>query len=429
VTHVYPHDPVLPGVAEAVDVAVVARRLRRALASRHLRWEPTGLRVVGLRYEPETYATLEYRLGIHDRRRAVDRSHLLSGTISANGDEPGVHKAGGRRAAALVLGFDPVLEIAPDLALRVFPYDPCIPALAPLLLDPAAFAQEVGLEDAGWRAQVVQYRAERGAVVELRAPSRRYFVKLYSQAAPAPRQHEELGRQVGFDVGVAVATSRDGRAVVMQPAEGSSLSALLARAEGSHAAHSAGAAIAFLHTSGITTDRVVDAAADVRRLHEAAETVSWAAPDERVRVEAIVHEVGARLGSETRLAPTHRDLKPDHIFFDGGRVTFTDLDSFALADPTADLASVLTRIEAMTLRGRAPAAAAEAAAAALSAAYRDHAAAPEPERLAAHQAFSFVELGASSFRRQDPRWRRRLPAFVARASAALRLCNARRAAV
>src|SRR5207253_9494988 len=70
-------------------------------------------------------------------------------------------------------------------------------------------------------------------------------------------------------------------------------------------------------------------------LENASALVQWACPQVREAVQAISNAVTGGL-DEGGPAPIHGDLKPDHIFLSGGRVTFIDLDWAALADPLLD---------------------------------------------------------------------------------------------
>ena len=98
-------------------------------------------------------------------------------------------------------------------------------------------------------------------------------------------------------------------------------------------------AVAAFHRDDLEIHRrrpVEDDLADVRR---AADAVAWACPEFREEVEAIAREVLGGL-EDVALSPVHGDLKPDHVFLDGDRVTLIDLDSAALGDPARDAAQL-----------------------------------------------------------------------------------------
>jgi aminoglycoside phosphotransferase (APT) family kinase protein len=65
----------------------------------------------------------------------------------------------------------------------------------------------------------------------------------------------------------------------------------------------------------------------------------WACLHLGAEIEETVGAVVASL-EEVPPAPTHRDLKLDHILLDGDRPCLVDLNYFAEADPVLDVANV-----------------------------------------------------------------------------------------
>jgi hypothetical protein len=115
---------------------------------------------------------------------------------------------------------------------------------------------------------------------------------------------------------------------------------------------------------------------------------------------------------EVPLGPTHRDLKPDHIFLDDERTMFIDLDSFAEADPVLDPAYLLARLAAMPAlypisRRRARVAAWE-----FAEEYFSHVPGGWQERLPFHYAGALLEVAHGFFRRQAPDWPGRITGLV-----------------
>ena len=69
------------------------------------------------------------------------------------------------------------------------------------------------------------------------------------------------------------------------------------------------------------------------------EFIEWAYPILGLRVRKL-----ATLRGSSEYAPTHMDLKPDHVFLGDDEVTFIDLDSAAMADPVYDIAMLAVRL-------------------------------------------------------------------------------------
>jgi hypothetical protein len=108
------------------------------------------------------------------------------------------------------------------------------------------------------------------------------------------------------------------------------------------------------------------------------------------------------------------------VFLAGDRVQFIDCDAVALGDPARDPAHLFAHIvggvglEAMPTAHRA------AAAAVFVDEYFAHVPAGWRQGFPLHCAGALVEVAAGIFKRQEPNWRRTVPAVVAEAEACLR---------
>jgi hypothetical protein len=146
--------------------------------------------------------------------------------------------------------------------------------------------------------------------------------------------------------------------------------------------------------------------------------LGWGCPHLRLEVESILEGVLAGL-QEVPLRPTHRDLKADHIFLDGERTIFIDLDMFARADPVLDPARLLTRFAAMPAlfpisRQRARAAGRE-----FAEEYFANVPGAWQERLPFHYAGTLLKTADGFFRRQVPDWPGRIAGLLEEARASL----------
>jgi hypothetical protein len=127
-----------------------------------------------------------------------------------------------------------------------------------------------------------------------------------------------------------------------------------------------------------------------------------------LEVESIIEGVLAGL-EEVPLRPTHRHLSPDHIFLDGDRTTFIDLDMFAKADPVLDPARLLTRLAMPALF---PIPRHRAAAREFAEEYFAHVPAAWHDRLPFHYAGTLLKTADGFFRRQAPDWPGRIAGLL-----------------
>jgi hypothetical protein len=118
------------------------------------------------------------------------------------------------------------------------------------------------------------------------------------------------------------------------------------------------------------------------------------------------------------LRPTHRHLSPDHIFLDGERTIFIDLDAFAKADPVLDPAHLLARL-AMPALFPIPRERARTAAREFAKAYFAHVPSTWQERLPFHYAGALLKAAQGFFRRQAPDWPGKIATLLEEARASL----------
>ena len=135
------------------------------------------------------------------------------------------------------------------------------------------------------------------------------------------------------------------RAFILEGAPGTPLDEIIHRDGDTTGAvrRAAQALAAFNQGDAPATTRQYLLADEVVVLEKARRVLVRACPHLRVEVESIIEGILAGL-QEVPLRPTHRDLSPDHIFVDGERTIFIDLDSLAKADPVLDPAHILVRL-------------------------------------------------------------------------------------
>jgi len=344
------------------------------------------------------------------------------------------------------LTFEPV-SFVPELEMlvQVFPYDHRLPALPLMMAGPSPELEPLLLGRFGpgdwrleaWNVEPVRYREQGGAVLCYTGKARnaatggrkerRFYAKVY--------RHDEKGEQTyqvlralqkqactngeGFSVVRPAAYLSDLRALILEEAPGRPLDEILLREGDSTAAvrRVAQALAAFNQGEAPATTRRHLLADQVAVLERSRKLLGWACPHLRVEVESIIEGVLAGL-QEVPLMPTHRDLSPDHIFVDGERTIFIDLDSFAKADPVLDPAHLLARLYMPALspirRHRARAAAWE-----FAEEYFAHVPEGWQERLPFHYAGTLLKAAHGFFRRQAPDWPDRIATLLEEAKASL----------
>ena len=343
--------------------------------------------------------------------------------------------------------FEPVAFI-PDLQMlvEVFPFDRRLPQLGPLLGGAVGEFEPYLLDRLGpvgrWqvtRRTVVptRYRTELGAALKLTLEAReatsagQATVSCYLKVsrnrsgeetyaflrACAGRPGADAG---GFAVVRPLAYLHEWRALALEEATGTTLQERLLndRAPGI-AARAVGRAVAAFNQQDAPISQhhtLDDQLADVRR---AATLVEWASPGTRCAVRQVVMALEDGL-EEVTPAPIHRDVKPDHLFLAGDRVQFIDCDAVALGDPARDPAHLFAHIVGGVGLEAMPAAHRVAAATVFVEEYFTHVPAQWRQGFPLHCAGALVEVAAGIFKRQEPNWRRTVPAVVAEAEACLR---------
>jgi Ser/Thr protein kinase RdoA (MazF antagonist) len=160
------------------------------------------------------------------------------------------------------------------------------------------------------------------------------------------------------------------------------------------------------------------AAEQLKFLNRAADLLRWARPPSAPVINDILTKVDICL-RDVPPAPIHWDLKTDHIFLDGDRVTFVDLDTISLGDPARDPAHLAAHISCRIDVPDMPAPLAHAAARALLDEYFARVPAAWSRQLSLQYAIAALEAACGLFKRQEPRWPERADAAIREAQSAL----------
>jgi hypothetical protein len=446
----FPSDPVLP-TAFAGD----AQRMRKVF-QRHLRplagkaFDIRDCRVSRVRYRRAVRCVLQYTVGVGEPGSAHTLDQWVTGVVYADNRAEQVWRK--LRAAPPPEGisetlrtFEPVSYI-PDLRMlvQVFPYDRRLPTLqrlmgaAPPALE-SLFRIRLGSGDCHpIRSSIapVRYRAGLGAVLRYaveadgigpdRPGQRCFYVKVYRddvgeqtyRMLQTLRQRAEE-RDGLFTVPEPVAYLGELRALVQEEAPGIPLQViLLGERDPIPVMRQVARALAGFHQHHVTPPRFRTREDDLHGLARIRALLEWACPHLTRVVEPIVAAVAAGL-EDTLPRPTHCDLKADHIWLDGDRVVFVDLDSFAGADPVSDPALFLARLTALPLRFAVSADRVRTATRAFAKEYFAHVPRGWRRRFPLLYAGAALEVAASFFRQQEPGWAAKMAALVDEAAASL----------
>ena len=178
-------------------------------------------------------------------------------------------------------------------------------------------------------------------------------------------------------------------------------------------------ALAALHLEHIPTPQRHPLPSEVAALERTGTILRWACPHLGAEIEETVGAVVAGL-EEVPPAPTHRDLKPDHILLDGDRPSLVNLDSFAEADPVLDVADVLAHLNGMPFRfPRTREDSWSTAAQAFAEEYFSHVPRTWRRRLPIHYAGAVLKVSVGFFRRQEPDWPGKIATLLEEAKASL----------
>jgi hypothetical protein len=445
-------DPSFPQLQVAGDPESM-----RVVFQKHLRplnnkaYQVRDCRLSRIRYRRGQRCVLQYTLRLAEADTGSERIQWVTGVMYADDKTrrkwEKLRVSYPKDVSENISTFEP-FSFIPELGMlvQVFPYDRRLPTLPLLIAEPLPELKLPLLARFGpgnWRTEVwnvepVRYRAGLGAALRLtvqghddatgRRRERRFYAKVYRDEGQGQQTHQvlrELWKQArangeGFTVARPLAYLSGLRTLLQEEAPGTPLEEiLLGESDPSEALRRVAQALAaFNQGDAPATTRQYLLADQVADLERARRLLGWACPHLRDEVESIIEGVLAGL-EEVPLGPTHRDLKPDHIFVDGERTIFIDLDSLAKADPVLDPAHLLVRLAAMPALFPIPRERARTAAREFAEEYFAHVPSTWQERLPFHYAGTLLEVAHGFFRRQAPDWPDRIATLLEEARASL----------
>jgi hypothetical protein len=445
-------DPSFPQLQVAGDpesMRVVFQKHLRPLNNKayHVR----DCRLSRIRYRRGDRCVLQYTLHLAEADTGSEQIQWVTGVMYADDKTrrkwEKLRVSYPKDVSEIISTFEP-FSFIPELGMlvQVFPYDRRLPTLPLLIAEPLPELKLPLLARFGpgnWRTEVwnvepVRYRAGLGAALRLtvqghddatgRRSERRFYAKVYRDEGQGQQTHQvlrELWKQArangeGFTVARPLAYLSGLRTLLQEEAPGTSLEEiLLGDGDTTAALHRVAQALAaFNQGDAPATTRQYLLADQVADLERARRLLGWACPHLKLEVESIIEGVFAGL-QEVPLRPTHRDLKPDHIFVDGERTIFIDLDSLAKADPVLDPAHLLARLAAMPALFPIPPEQPRTAAWEFAEEYFAHVPSTWQDRLPFHYAGRLLEVAHGFFRRQAPDWPDKIATLLEEARASL----------
>ncbi len=205
------------------------------------------------------------------------------------------------------------------------------------------------------------------------------------------------------------------RTLAIEEAPGISLTrVLLTKPDPSDELKQVARAVAAFNQDELPLRRRHSLADQLAELERASALVKWACPQLRDTLQGIYDAVVQGM-DEDGPGPIHGDLKPDHLFLSGGRVSFIDLDWAALADPLLDPAQLLAYIRGRVGLDSISPARTEAAGATFVEEYFRLVPKSWQRRFPLHCAAALIEVAAGIFRRQEPFWPEKISGVISAA--------------
>ena len=320
-----PHDPQLPLLADLLD-----REAARLLLDAALPETIAAVRITDVAYQPGRLITVRYSIEVAGAPAPV--------VITA------MHGAG------MPAGGVRVSDGAGEVALWRFPDDPGLPGLA-LVLDAGALTgmlAVLGIHDGVPVATLRAHRPGRRAVVEVRTPHHRLFVKVVRpkrvaelqgiHAALAP--HVPIPRSLGWQPDLGV--------VFLDALPGIPLAAALV---GGQVALVAGPdeLIALLDLIAGCTVEARPRPGPLERAGDHAATLGLVVPEAAADLAEIVAALGAAPAEEPITA--HRDFHASQLLIHDGRLRLVDVDTVGTGTRADDLAMLLAQAACLARPG------------------------------------------------------------------------------
>ncbi len=340
-------DDALPGLKVVSAPKLFLPALARALTDAARSFgPPASMRIVRIRHRKGERAVIhaEFDFNCPDGK-------MLPASIWLHSAEKAARR--GRKAAAGQAPGAPVYEPGSGALIYFFPSDPFVPEISKFVSDPQRFGALLlkGVAAPSSAPELARFRPGVGATfrwgdagrpgafvkIQKDCDARTEFGLLEDMHAASAGKSFSVPRPIGF--------CEEINALAMEEALGDTLGQRLADASPYEARAITGTALRALkelHECGFVPRLRKDRTHLLNRAQSTAQRIGQIEPGSASRALALAD---ALTGFDVRLAeqPAHCDFKLEHMVFSREKVTFLDLDSFALADPLFDLAMLHLR--------------------------------------------------------------------------------------
>jgi hypothetical protein len=442
-------DPVFPQLRIAGDPESMREVFQKNLRSLGvMTYHVLDCHLSRIRYRKGARCVLQYTLRLAEAGTGHERIQCVTGVMYAKG----VTRRKWEKLRLLDLGktpealstFEP-FSFIPDLGMlvEVFPFDRRLRTLPLLMGGPSPELKLRLLAEFGpgnwhaeaWTVEPLRYRPELRATLRLtlrarddttaRSEEKRFYAKVYRDEKEGERtcralqalrsRADEDGRT--FTVGRPIAYLSSLRVLLQEETPGTSLEDILLREEDATlAVRKAAECLAAMHLDHVPAPRRHTVRDEIAALERAGRILRWTCP----HLQAKIGETVVAGLQDVPPAPTHRDLKLDHILLDGDRPALLDLDDFAEADPVLDTANFLAHLGGM--RFRFPLLREDrwqTAAHIFAEEYFAHVPEVWRVRLSVHYAGAVLKMAVGCFQRQESDWPERIATLAEEASSAL----------
>lgn len=352
-----PQDTVLRQLPEITSASVMHGLFAVYLESG---WKLRRLRVRDVRYRPGESCLLTYRLQCKGQNKlAVDL--VLHARAFPQGEVPDVFRT--RPPLATPVGRLPSYLPQASLALWRFPEDPGLLGASTLWNRGASlFDEEQRLDARPWTRRrpridtsVERYVPSERCVLRYDVgsdPSRSFRGKVYDQRTDASSTYRnachlwDWARVHALELHMPrpLGCNRRLNAIWFQPEDGVPLLREIGNIDLPRTMRQVAAALASLHRSALRPARRLRVRDEAARVMRARETLLRFYPKLEREINRLLQPLIASQPEETGdTRPLHGDFHCNQVQLVGDRVSFRDIDPFALGDPLQDVARFLAR--------------------------------------------------------------------------------------
>lgn len=416
----YPDDAAMPGLRTALDPEAMRERFGARLGPALV---VDGCAIERIRHRSRERAIVQYVLTVQDAETEVRSKRLCSALLYA--------EAGRAPRVARKLGAAGWYEADLDCAIQLFPHDRKLPALADAIdAPPAGLRRALGIDpDVVCQVRMLRYRAGLSGTLRYSFGERQVFAKIYAdeQGAATAAMLDQLAAVLPAGLGTvrALAWLPEQQMLAIDAARGVCFEHTLAGPDALMRVRQIAEALVLLHHTPVDALalRQHTRADEIANIRRARDHIAWCCPHLNERVNALTDAIVAQLPEfPSRL--THRDLKIDHLFLDGGTVNLIDMDSCALSDPMLDVALFAARLFALPILGLLDMAATQTMVETFLGAYL----ARVPDAWAAHLpvllSAGLLDVAQGFFVRQEPNWAVAVESMLVMAEDAFALLSA-----